>query len=206
MKFWKISLMVVTLAFLGACKADRVIIELDGNQIKEAYAGNDVEVEFQATFEFSGDLDAKKKRMLKEVENIVRSEIQVTDIIVSGDDGDTQVEIEGYFRLSANNLNDPWYLYVSDFGNEFVSVSLINGNNYDSLYRAIKSVKSNFAPKAIQPTTLRLKGKGNKFTVPVGYVDGEASVLWTGTIDGRSNIRFADGILEETNWKILLHK
>lgn len=200
----KILSTVVVLFALTACKADRVIVDVDQGEIERAIAGEVGEAEFTATFEFSGELDNRRRSMLEEIEQIVRRDMIINEFLISGDGRNTQVEIEGFLPVaSSSNSNAPWYLRVEPYGNDRYIVSVAVGTNYSGLRGSIRNVRSDFAPDAFHPTTIRYRGDGSQITVPAGFVEGEPKVMWSDTINGRISMRFAGGIFDDVGGAFL---
>jgi hypothetical protein len=200
----KILAALMGVVFLSACKADRVIVEVDQGEIDKAISGGIGEAEFAATFDFSGELDDSKKAMLDQIERIVRSNMDIVDFIVTGDGRKTQIEIEGTLPVASQNKADSgWYLKVEPFGNDGHIVSVETGPRYSDIHRNIRAVRSTFAPDPYHPTTVRYKGAGAQITVPAGYVDGDAKVMWTDTPQGRVSFRFADGLFDDVGGAFL---
>lgn len=197
-KYGSLATLFLAVTALAACKADRVIVEVDEAAIQDAIAGGVGEAEFAATFEMSGELDERKQQKLDQIEQIVRSNMDVSEFLVTGDGSNTQVEIEGYLPVSSDrNEAAAWFLLAEQFGEEADIVRVATGSQYLTLFRQIEAVDSSFGPDAFHPTTIRFRASGANITVPAGYVDGEPRVMWSTTVDGRVSLRFADGIFDD---------
>lgn len=193
----KTGLLLALFVFMAACKADRVIVELEDETVEAAIAGGSGSSEFQATFEFSGELDSKKRMTLSEIETIVRSKMQVDEFEVTGDGRKTQIEISGILQVSKESPRDAaWYIGVENYLASSYVVSLKVGPAYESLRRAIRAVDSSYSPDMFHPTTIRFKANGVKVTVPAGYVEGDPKIMYSTTVNGRLSMRFAKGIFD----------
>ena len=133
--------------------------------------------------------------------------MEISEFLVTGDGSETQVEIEGEFPITTNTREtSPWYLLVSEFSGNTYIVQIATGSNFNSLASQIGSVNSIFEPDQFHPTTMKIHGKGEQITVPAGYVDGDPKIMWSDKIDGRLNLRFADGIFDDVGGAFLYSK
>jgi hypothetical protein len=206
-KLIKLIIIFMLSTTLIACKAKKLTIELKDKQIESAISGTEELAEFEALFEFSGELDDKKKRKLEAIEEIVRADMDIEEFTITGDGSKTQVEIEGYIPISTNkNLDTAWYMLISQYVGKTHTVRFTTGDKYHDLSRKIKSVDSSFVPKEYHPTTIKFKAKNAEITVPAGYVDGKPKVMWSNTVDGRVVMRFADGIFDDVGGTFLYNQ
>ena len=203
-KIIKLTLICLLSTTLVACKAKKLTIELKDKQIESVISGSEELAEFEALFEFSGELDEKKKIKLELIEEIVRADMDIEEFTITGDGSNTQVEIEGYIPISTNeNLDTAWYMLISPYVGKTHTVRFTTGEQYQDLKRRISSVDSSFAPKEYHPTTIKFKAKNAEITIPAGYVDGKPRVMWSNTVDGRVVMRFADGIFDDVGGTFL---
>lgn len=206
-KIIKLLLICILSMGLVACKAKKLTIELKDKQIESAISGTEETAEFEALFEFSGELDDKKKAKLEAIEEIVRADMDIDEFTITGDGSNTQVEIVGYIPISSNeNLDTAWYMLVSQYVGKTHTVRFTTGRQYQDLKRKISSIDSSFAPKEYHPTTIKFKAKSAEITVPAGYVDGKPRVMWSNTVDGRVVMRFADGIFDDVGGTFLYNQ
>lgn len=190
---------------LSACKAERVVVEVEEGAIQDAISGGVGEAEFSATFETSRSLDERVQSKIDAVERAVRAHLDITDFLVTGDRGGTQIEIEGYLPITTNaDENAPWHLLVEPFGQDGHVVRLAIGSDFNSFAREIEVVDMGFRPDRFHPTTIRLRASDAHVTVPAGYVDGEARIMWSTVLDGRTNIRFGGGIFNDVGGAFII--
>lgn len=196
----RLPLLLITLALLAACKADKFDVELATGDLAAAAAGQAIEAPFEMVFSNLGEIDDDKRAQFAEFEAIMRRYMTVDAFITVPGDSGTELQIEGRLPVTASDAEAPYFLHLApsqDFPG-YWEVEMQNGSNYAEMQDDMQSVSYMLTPDRYQPTRFKLAGNGEALIAPGAFVDGEAQALFLGTVEDRLWLSFRDGVWDDT--------
>jgi hypothetical protein len=195
----KICALVVaaTLALTG-CKAKTVEMDLSADDVAAAVAGEQVMVDFEATFENVGQLDPEKRAQVTEAENLLRQHMTIEGFELETTQMGFKITISGSLPVAASS-DAPYYIQVanSDTLAGYTRVQLAHGKGFNAMSKAIQRISFMLKPDAFHPTKIKWKGKGRQIIAPGVEVNGTGHLLYSGNDQGRVSLTFKDGVFDK---------
>lgn len=192
-------LILASIVFLTACRANEVEIELKEADLRQAALGQTAIVPFEAVFENLGDLDQEQRDQIDQIRAILAQYMTVAAFDIETTGNGYEITIEGEIRVSQEKeLQDPWYLHVTPSSTVpgFDRVQVVTGHSFESLQNRMQDVSFLLAPDAFHPTQFRLRSDSLEVIAPAVQKDGQFHLFWRSVISGRTNFNFSDGAFD----------
>ena len=199
--FIKTLIFAFGLVALAGCKADKIEIDLTEKILQSAKSGQEEMVSFEATFSKFGKLDDAQKVQVSAIENILEDYIELEDFELATTDMGFEVIIEGEFPVSTDNVNSSaYFLHItqSDTLKDYSLIQLKTGSSFDKMSTEMKAISFMLAPDAFHPTTFKIKGDGLDVIAIAAENNGDAHLIWKGTVNGRESFKYDGGIFDKT--------
>ena len=198
---------VAAALLLGGCKADSLTIKISADNISAATQGDEPRVSFVAEFKSYGDLDDKKRAELELVEGIVDKYLDIDDIDITKNGGQTILAIEGTIPVSTNaQVDDPWFIKVSEWDDQFDRVELATGSKYKKMATEILAISWAFEPEQYHEVKMRLKAKDKRVIAPLAQVDTETHLFYDATVTRSVSLNFVGDAFTEAGAGFLISK
>jgi len=197
----KTLILAVSLIALGACKAQKVEISMTENDLQSAKSGQEEMVSFEAIFSSIGDLDDAQKAQVSAIEDILDNFIELDDFELATTDMGFEVVIEGQLPISTDSTNSSaYFLHISqsDILKGYSLVQLKTGNSFNKMSTEMNAINFMLSPDAFHPTTIKLRGEGLEVIAIAAENNGDAYLMWKGTVNGRENFKYDGGIFDKT--------
>ncbi len=186
---------------LSACKAKIVELDLKQEDLQAVQNGDVKYASFEAKFSNIGELDDEQRAQVTALENILENYMDLDDFELANTDMGFDVIVEGVIPISSQEQSaSPYYMLVepSNIFEGYHLVQLKTGDAFKKMSSEMKAINFMLAPDEFHPTTLKVRADNMDVIVIGAEMDGEANLVWQGTIERRERFSFSGGIFDKT--------
>lgn len=219
MKQWQRCLIGIgALLLIFGCKADLVKIEAKTKDLKEAIAGEQVEIEFEAEFSLVAEYNDETKGQIRALEEAIENYIALEEFDVSEGDFGLTIIIEGQIPLlyASNgeiprNIESPWALVISDNQDDGslagyrYKLTVASTSRFSGFEGELQNINFMLTPDAFQPVKLKLRASGeDQLKIFTGAVEvgGESKVIYEAEVPKRITLTMRGGVYDKTSQMI----
>jgi hypothetical protein len=216
MKQWQRCVIGIgTALLLFGCKADLVEIVVKTKDLKEAIAGDQVAVEFEAEFSLIAEYDDEMKGQMNALEKSVENYISLEEFDVSEGDFGLTITIEGEIPLLyASNgeipkdIESPWALVISDnqdggsLSGYPYKLTVATTSRFSAFEGELQNINFMLSPEEFQPIKFKLRAsKDDQLKIFTGAVQvgGESRVVYETEIPKRMTLTMKGGVYDKTS-------
>ena len=216
MKQWQRFLIGIgTVLLLFGCKADLVEIEVKTKDLKEAIAGEQVELEFEAEFSLIAEYDDETKGQINALEQAIETYIPLEEFDVSEGDFGLTITIEGEIPLFyastgeiPKDIESPWALVISDnedggsLSGYPYKLTVVTTSRFSAFEGELQNINFMLSPDAFQPIKFKLRASGDdqlKIFTGAVEVGGESRVVYESEVPKRMTLTMRGGVYDKTS-------
>ena len=216
MKQWQRCVIGIgTVLLLFGCKADLVEIVVKTKDLKEAIAGDQVAVEFEAEFSLIAEYDDEMKGQINDLEKSVENYISLEEFDVSEGDFGLTITIEGEIPLLyASNgeipkdIESPWAIVISDnqdggsLSGYPYKLTVTTTSRFSAFEGELQNINFMLSPEEFQPIKFKLRAsKDDQLKIFTGAVQvgGESRVVYETEVSKRMTLTMKGGVYDKTS-------
>lgn len=186
---------------LSACKAKIVELDLKQDDLQAVQNGEVKYASFEAKFSNIGKLDDEQRAQVTALENILENYMDLDDFELASTDMGFDVIVEGSIPISNQEQTaSAYYMLVepSVIFKGYHLVQLRTGDAFKRMSSEMKAINFMLAPDEFHPTTIKVRADNMDVIVIGAEMDGEANLVWQGTVERRERFSFSGGIFDKT--------
>ena len=216
MKQWqRLVIGIGTVLLLFGCKADLVEIQIKNQDLKEAIAGDQVAVEFEAEFSLIAEYDDETKGQMNALEKSVENYISLEEFDVSVGDFGLTITIEGEIPLIyapdgeiPRSIESPWALVISDnqdggsLSGYPYKLTVATTPRFSAFEGELQNINFMLSPEEFQPIKFKLRAsKDDQLKIFTGAVQvgGESRVVYESEVPKRMTLTMKGGVYDKTS-------
>ena len=204
-----------TVLLLFGCMADLVEIQIKTKDLKEAIAGEQRAVEFEAEFSLMSEYDDETKGQMNVLEKSVENYISLEEFDISEGDFGLTITIEGEIPLLyapdgriPSNIESPWAIVISDnqdggsLSGYPYKLTIATTARFSAFEGELQNINFMLSPEELQPIKFKLRSsKDDQLKIFTGAVEvgGESRVVYETEISKRITLTMKGGVYDRTS-------